>query len=97
MAVSVSGTRVTFTPPDGATALLGDFTDWTKRAPLPVVGGQPITLTLPRGAWVEYAWLGEDNQPFADPDNAAEVAQPLVDLPPRRRGGRVPTPPAVAG
>ena len=39
MAVSVSGTRVTFTPPAGATALLGDFTDWTKRPPLPVIAG----------------------------------------------------------
>ena len=57
MAVSVSGLDVTFTPPPGAVALVGDFTDWRKQPPLPVTAGQPLTLRLPRGAWVEYAWL----------------------------------------
>ena len=57
MAVSVQGTRVTFLPPPGAVALVGDMTDWKKKPPLPVEDGRPLTLTLPRGAWVEYAWL----------------------------------------
>lgn len=81
MAVSVSGTFATFTPPAGATALTGDFTDWKKRAPIPVVDGQPITLTLPRGAWVEYAWLDASGQPFADPDNAARSLNPWWPYP----------------
>lgn len=90
MAVSISGTRVTFTPPAGATALTGDFTDWTKRSPLPVTAGQPITLTLPRGAWVEYAWLGEDGQPFADPDNPQKSLNPWWTYPRAAEVGEYP-------
>jgi len=81
MAVSVSGTLATFTPPAGATALIGDFTDWKKRPALPVVDGQAIVLTLPRGAWVEYAWLNAAGEPFADPDNPARSLNPWWTYP----------------
>ncbi len=81
MPVSISGTLATFTPPAGATALIGDFTDWKKRPALPVVAGQPITLTLPRGAWVEYAWLDADGEPFADPDNPQRSLNPWWPYP----------------
>ncbi len=81
MAVSVSGMLATFTPPAGAVALTGDFTDWKKRPPLPVVNEQPLTLTLPRGAWVEYAWLDAAGEPFADPDNAARSLNPWWTYP----------------
>ncbi|WP_425145301.1 alpha/beta hydrolase [Deinococcus sp.] len=81
MAVSVSGTTATFSPPPGAVALTGDFTDWTKRPPIAVVGSQPIALTLPRGAWVEYAWIGADGKPFADPDNPQRSLNPWWNYP----------------
>ncbi|WP_407569652.1 alpha/beta hydrolase [Deinococcus altitudinis] len=81
MAVSVSGMLATFTPPAGAVALIGDFTDWKKGAPLPVVDGQPLTLVLPRGAWVEYAWLDATGEPFADPDNAVRSLNPWWTYP----------------
>ena len=97
MAVYVSGTRVTLTPPAGATALLGDFTDWTKRPPLPVIGGQALTLTLPRGAWVEYAWLGEDAKPFADPDNAQKSLNPWWNYPRAAEVGEYPRHPLWQG
>ena len=71
----------TFTPPAGAVALTGDFTDWKKGIPLPVVNGQPLTLTLPRGAWVEYAWLDAAGEPFADPDNAVRSLNPWWTYP----------------
>ncbi|ADV66387.1 alpha/beta hydrolase [Deinococcus maricopensis] len=81
MAVHVAGTTVTFTPPAGATALVGDFTDWKKKPPLPVVGGAPLVLSLPRDSWTEYAWLGADGKPFADPDNAQRSLNPWWPYP----------------
>lgn len=81
MAVSVSGQQVTFTPPAGAVGLVGDMTDWRKRDPLPVVNGQPIVLTLPRGAWVEYAWVDAAGEAFADPDNAQKSLNPWWPYP----------------
>lgn len=81
MAVSVSGQVVTFSPPAGAVGLVGDITDWRKRDPIPVVNGQPIMLTLPRGAWVEYAWVGEDGEAFADPDNDQRSLNPWWPYP----------------
>lgn len=81
MAVSVQGQHVTFFPPAGAVALLGDMTDWKKKPALPVVEGQPLTLTLPRGAWVEYAWLDAAGQPFADPDNPQKSLNPWWPYP----------------
>ncbi|MFC4456249.1 esterase family protein [Deinococcus sonorensis] len=81
MAVTVEDTRVTFIPPPGAVALVGDFTDWTKRPSLPVHAGEPLQLTLPRGAWVEYAWLDAAGTPFADPDNAQRSLNPWWPYP----------------
>jgi enterochelin esterase-like enzyme len=88
MAVSVSGTLATFTPPAGATALIGDFTDWKKRDPIAVQNGRPIALTLPRGAWVEYAWLDAAGQPFPDPDNAQRSLNPWWNYPRAAEIGR---------
>lgn len=81
MAVFVAGTQVTFTAPAGAAALMGDFTDWIKQAPLPLRAGETITLTLPRGAWVEYAWIDESGKPFADPDNPQKSLNPWWTYP----------------
>ncbi|WP_019587279.1 alpha/beta hydrolase [Deinococcus apachensis] len=81
MAVSVQGQQVTFFPPEGAAALVGDMTDWKKKPAIPVDGGQPLTLTLPRGAWVEYAWLDAAGEPFADPDNPQRSLNPWWPYP----------------
>lgn len=80
MAVSVSGQQVTFSPPAGAVGLVGDMTDWRKRDPIPVTDG-PIVLTLPRGAWVEYAWVDADGEAFADPDNDQKSLNPWWPYP----------------
>jgi enterochelin esterase family protein len=81
MAVSVQGQQVTFTPPAGAAGLVGDFTDWRKQAPLPAAPGVPITLRLPRGAWVEYAWVDAVGEAFADPDNPHKSLNPWWSYP----------------
>ena len=81
MAVTVQGQQVTFSPPPGAAALVGDFTDWRKKPPLPVKEGRPITLSLPRGAWVEYAWLDAAGEAFADPDNGQKSLNPWWPYP----------------
>lgn len=52
--VEVEGRFVTFTPPQDATYLVGDFTDW-KQAPLSF--DSPITIEFPQGAYIEYAYL----------------------------------------
>lgn len=41
---------VTFSPPEQAVSLMGDFTDWDER-PLPING--PLTLEFPEGAYKE--------------------------------------------
>lgn len=81
MAVSVQGQQVTFIPPAGASALVGDFTDWRKKPALAVTPGHPLTLTLPRGAWVEYAWLDAAGEAFADPDNPQKSLNPWWPYP----------------
>lgn len=57
---------ITFTPPEGATSIIADFTDW-KQAPMPITS--PLTLEFPEGAYIEYAFLDADQKPLADPDN----------------------------
>lgn len=79
MAVSVEGTTALFTPPPGATHLVGDFTDWTKGAP--IAAQAEIRVELPRDSWTEYAWLGADGKPFADPDNATRSLNPWWPYP----------------
>ncbi|THF88029.1 esterase family protein [Deinococcus sp. KSM4-11] len=81
MAVSVSGQHVTFSPPAGAVGLIGDMTDWRKREPIPVAGGEPVVLSLPRGAWVEYAWVDGAGEAFADPDNPQKSLNPWWTYP----------------
>ncbi len=61
--------------------LIGDFTDWRKREPLPVQPGVPLTLTLPRGAWVEYAFVDAAGEAFADPDNGRKSLNPWWPYP----------------
>ncbi len=60
---------------------MGDFTDWKRRPAIPVLNGQPVTLTLPRGAWVEYAWLDGAGHPFPDPDNDRRSLNPWWTYP----------------
>lgn len=81
MAVSINGQQVTFSPPAGAQALVGDITDWQRRAPIPVQQGRDITLTLPRNAWLEYAWLDANGEAFADPDNDQKSMNPWWNYP----------------
>ncbi len=81
MAVSVDGQEVTFIPPVGAVGLIGDMTDWRKRDPLPVQAGQALALRLPRGAWLEYAWVDADGHAFADPDNDHKSLNPWWPYP----------------
>jgi len=73
------GTRtVTFFPPEGAAALVGDFTDW-ERNPIPLPG--PLTLEFPEGAYVEYAFLDAKGRPFPDPDNPEKADNPWWTYP----------------
>lgn len=81
MAVTVQGQTAHFHPPDAAVGLIGDMTDWRKRPPIPAHPGQAITLTLPRGAWVEYAWIDAEGEPFADPDNPQKSLNPWWTYP----------------
>lgn len=82
MPVSVSGQKVTFTPPAGAVGLIGDFTDWFKRAALvPSNKHENITLTLPRGAWIEFAWINAQGEAFADPEHDLKSLNPWWNYP----------------
>lgn len=67
------GRQVTLIPPAGAAALIGDPTDWDRRPALAVQPGEPVTLTVPAGAWLEYAWLDVAGQPFPDPEGLPTV------------------------
>jgi enterochelin esterase-like enzyme len=75
MPTHVQGSFVTFTAPDGASALIGDFTDGTDR-PIKLAAGQSVTLEFPRSAYIEYAFLDADGKPFADPDNPVKAQNP---------------------
>lgn len=67
---------VTFIPPEGATYLMGDFTDWDER-PLPIKG--PMTIEFPQGAYIEYAFLDAQKQPLADFSNTDLPKNPWYD------------------
>jgi enterochelin esterase-like enzyme len=71
----IRNTRVTFTAPDHATALIGDFTDGTDR-PIPLNAGESVTLEFPKRAFIEYAFLDAHGKPFADPDNPVHAQNP---------------------
>ena len=60
------GMEVNLVPPQWATHLLSDLTDW-QRAPVPVVELQPFTL--PDDTYFEYAYLDASGTPRPDPDN----------------------------
>lgn len=80
MAFEVHGQKVRFFPPEGAVALTGDFTDWHRSDAVPL-SGAPIELEFPRNSWIEYAWVGEDGKPFADPDNPQKSLNPWWNYP----------------
>lgn len=80
MAFEVLGQKVRFFPPAGAVALTGDFTDWHRSEAIPLAEGY-LELEFPRNSWVEYAWIGEDGKPFADPDNPQKSLNPWWNYP----------------
>jgi enterochelin esterase-like enzyme len=80
VAIAINGRHVTFTAPPGATALVGDFTGW-EDDPIPLRAGESVSLEFPAGAFIEYAFLGEDQRPFADPDNTVESENPWYRYP----------------
>lgn len=94
--VRIHGRRVAFFPPEGARALMGDFTDW-ERDPIPLEG--PVTLEFPEGAYVEYAFLDERGTPFPDPDNPERADNPWWSYPRvlRLPGFRYEAPPEPKG
>ncbi|GIW35663.1 alpha/beta hydrolase-fold protein [Meiothermus sp.] len=76
--VEVHARSVTFYPPAQAKFLVGDFTDWDKK-PLPIE--KPLNLEFPTGAYVEYAFLDENKEPFPDPDNPHKAQNPWWNYP----------------
>jgi enterochelin esterase-like enzyme len=74
--IGIDGRRVTFTAPDGAAYLMGDFTDWDER-PIPLDG--PVTLEFCCGGYVEYAFLDARGGPVADPENPVRPRHPWYD------------------
>ena len=68
---------VTFYPPEGATYLIGDFTDWDDKL-IPLSGA--VTYEFPRGAYVEYAYFDADKRPIADPTNPVRPKHPWHDF-----------------
>lgn len=73
--IAVHGRKVTFTAPEGATHLIGDFTDDLDR-PIPLKAGQSITLEFPLGALIEYCFLDAARQRLADPNNSSNAENP---------------------
>ncbi len=71
--VEVSGRRVAISPPAGAAGFIADVTDWTHD-PWPLRG--PIELELPRGAYLEYAFLDASGRPLADPEGPERAENP---------------------
>jgi enterochelin esterase-like enzyme len=76
MMIEFRDTTVTFTPPEGAAYLVGDFTDWDER-PLPVK--QPVSIEFPRGAYIEYGFLDANKQSVADLANPVKPKNPWYD------------------
>ena len=74
--IEIQDRCVTFTPPESAAYLIGDFTDWDER-PLPITG--PMTLEFPIGAYVEYAFMDAHKQPISDPTNPQIPKNPWYD------------------
>ncbi len=76
--VEVHPRHVTFHPPAKARYLIGDFTDWERR-PIPIA--EPLTLEFPAEAYIEYAFLDAQGQPFPDPDNPHKAQNPWWSYP----------------
>lgn len=71
--VEVRGRRVVIQPPAGAAGFIADVTDWTQD-PWPVRG--PVELELPRGAYLEYAFLDASGRPLPDPEGPERAENP---------------------
>lgn len=80
MPVELRGNRVVFTAPDGASALVGDFSDWMD-APVPIRPGQTVELEFPRAGFIEYGFLDAKGEPFADPANPVKTENPWWTYP----------------
>ena len=74
--IKVHGRSVTFTPPEGAAYLIGDFTDWDEH-PIRLDGS--LEVELPCGAYVEYAFMDAGGEPIADPDNPVRPRHPWYE------------------
>ncbi len=85
--VEVLGRRVVITPPEAAAGFIADVTDWTHD-PWPLYG--PVEIELPRGAYLEYAFLDASGRPMADPEAPERAENPW-----RPYAGAVWTPGAV--
>lgn len=66
--------QVTITPPDWATHILSDLTDW-DRNPKPV-DGTPEVYELPDDVYFEYAFLDADGKQRPDPSNDTVAENP---------------------
>ncbi len=73
--IQIDGRRVTFTAPEGAAFLIGDFTDDQDR-PIPLETGQSVTIEFPLGAFIEYCFLDSSGKRLADPSNPANAENP---------------------
>jgi len=73
MMIEIRERCVTFTPPEGAAYLMGDFSDWDEKS-LPI--REPVTIEFPEGASVEYAFLNATKQPMTDPTNSRRPKNP---------------------
>lgn len=75
--IEIQDRWVTFHPPEGASYLIGDFTDWDDKLTL-LTGA--VTLEFPRGAYIEYAYMDADQRPIADPSNPVRPKHPWHDV-----------------
>jgi enterochelin esterase-like enzyme len=75
MPIAIRNNHVTFTAPENAQHLIGDFTDGLDR-PTPLKAGESVTLEFPKAAFVEYGFLDAEGTPFADPDNEVWAENP---------------------
>ncbi len=73
--IKIRGRRVTFTAPEKATHLIGDFTDDLDK-PIALEAGDSLTLEFPLGALVEYCFLDSSGARLADPDNPNNAENP---------------------
>ncbi|HEX2864970.1 MAG TPA: alpha/beta hydrolase-fold protein [Deinococcales bacterium] len=80
MPLVLHGCHATFTAPDGAAALIGDFTDWRER-PIPLRPGESVTVDLPRAAFLEYAFLDAHGKGLADEANPVRSINPWHSYP----------------